>query len=55
MEGIIFDNVVFSPADSSKKPWGDKFYHCEGVSAGAAVNGTFPAPPCFTITPDVVI
>lgn len=55
MEGIVFDNVVFSPADSSKGPWGDKFYHCEGVSAGAAINGTFPAPLCFKTKLDVVI
>ncbi|CAK0835983.1 unnamed protein product [Prorocentrum cordatum] len=55
MQGLLFDNVVFSPADSSKGPWGDKFYYCEGVGAGAAVNGSFPVPPCFDARPDVVI
>ena len=32
---------------SGKSPWGDKFYHCEGVEGAAAVHGTSPVPPCF--------
>jgi len=46
MKGLVFDNVVFDPADPSKKPWGADFYHCEGVQ-GVATGGTSPTPPCF--------
>eukprot|EP00470_Lotharella_oceanica_P017301 CAMPEP_0170191004 /NCGR_PEP_ID=MMETSP0040_2-20121228/50659_1 /TAXON_ID=641309 /ORGANISM="Lotharella oceanica, Strain CCMP622" /LENGTH=86 /DNA_ID=CAMNT_0010438993 /DNA_START=43 /DNA_END=303 /DNA_ORIENTATION=- len=46
MEGVVFDNVTVVPADPKAKPWGAKFYHCEGVR-GLAVHGTSPVPPCF--------
>eukprot|EP00041_Stephanoeca_diplocostata_P026189 m.699775 g.699775 ORF g.699775 m.699775 type:complete len:429 (-) comp22906_c0_seq19:2120-3406(-) len=46
MTGVVFDGVrVISPGN---KPWGDKFYACQGVSNGLAIGGTYPIPPCFT-------
>ena len=45
MKGIVFDSVVVT--NPGKSPWGDKFYHCEGVEGAAAVHGTSPVPPCF--------
>lgn len=50
MEGLVFDNVVVTPADPSKKPWKDKFYHCSGVHNAIAMGGTSPLPPCFNAT-----
>ena len=48
MKVVVFDNVVFEPANPKARPWGDKFYHCEGVDAGLAIGGTSPVPPCFS-------
>jgi len=48
MEGVVFDGVVFDPADEDAKPWGDDFYFCKGVQ-GIAKGGTSPAPPCFEL------
>ena len=31
MAGVLFDNVTVSPADPTKRPWKDEFYHCAGV------------------------
>eukprot|EP00039_Didymoeca_costata_P008775 m.116250 g.116250 ORF g.116250 m.116250 type:complete len:436 (-) comp14227_c0_seq7:2968-4275(-) len=45
MQGVVFDNVVVN--NPGKKPWGDKFYLCEGVSHGVATGNTKPVPPCF--------
>jgi hypothetical protein len=47
MEGVIFDGVVFEPADPKARPWGDHFYYCDGVR-GVATGGTTPMPPCFS-------
>ena len=47
MEGVIFDGVVFEPADPKARPWGDQFYYCDGVR-GVATGGTTPMPPCFS-------
>lgn len=45
MTGVVFDGVrVNSPGE---KPWGNKFYACEGVSNGLAIGDTYPIPPCF--------
>lgn len=45
MENILFENVVFTnPGD---KPWGDEYYHCEGVKSGVATGSTWPVPKCF--------
>ncbi|GMH78956.1 hypothetical protein TrST_g4445 [Triparma strigata] len=46
MEAVVFDNVVFEPADEDTKPWGEDFYYCKGVN-GVAMGGTTPVPPCF--------
>ena len=46
MEGVVFDGVVFEPADPSARPWGNEFYYCAGVH-GVARGGTTPVPPCF--------
>ena len=48
MKGVVFDGVVFDEADEDAKPWGDEFYHCEGVE-GIAKGGTWPVPPCFEV------
>ena len=45
--GVLFDGVVVTPADPSKKPWKSLFYHCDGVRGGVARGGTRPVPPCF--------
>jgi polygalacturonase len=47
MQGVVFDNVVVTPLDEGKKPWGDQFYYCKGVKRGVATGGTKPVPPCF--------
>ena len=47
MKGVVFENVVVMPMDKGKKPWGDQFYYCKGVSHGLAKGGTNPVPPCF--------
>jgi polygalacturonase len=44
MENVVFDNVVVN--NPGKKPWGDKYYHCENVN-GVATGKTWPVPPCF--------
>ena len=49
MQGVVFDNVVVTPADPSAKPWGKAFYKCQGVR-GVATGGTSPVPPCFNTT-----
>ena len=49
MKGVVFDNVVVTPLDKGKKPWGDQFYYCKGVSRGVAIGGTTPVPPCFDV------
>lgn len=44
MKNVVFDSVkVVNPG---QKPWGDKYYHCEGVQ-GVATGDTWPVPPCF--------
>ena len=45
MEGVVFDNVVFNAPGNT--PWGDAYYHCEGVKSGVAKGSTWPVPPCF--------
>ena len=47
MVGVVFDNVSVVPMDAGKKPWGDEYYYCKGVSRGVATGGTHPVPPCF--------
>ena len=49
MRGVIFDNVVVIGGGhiSSKKPWGQKYYYCEGMGDAIVLNGTDPKPPCF--------
>ena len=46
MEGVVFDGVVFEPVNPTARPWGERFYYCEGVN-GVATGGTAPVPPCF--------
>ena len=46
MKNVRFEDVrIISPGS---KPWGDKFYFCEGVANGIATGTTDPVPPCFT-------
>ena len=47
MTGVVFDNVTVLPVDAGKKPWGNEYYYCKGVSRGLATGGTNPVPPCF--------
>jgi len=45
MTNITFEDVrVVGPG---WYPWGDDFYHCEGVASGIATGATWPVPPCF--------
>lgn len=46
MENIVFEDVVVNNPGS--KPWGDKYYYCEGVKTGYCKGTTSPCPPCFT-------
>merc|ERR1712232_1198363 len=46
MRNVLFDNVVVTPQDPTKRPWRAKWYHCDGVH-GLATGGTVPVPPCF--------
>jgi len=45
MTGLVFEDVVVS--NPGMKPWGDKYYYCEGVKSGKALGKTWPVPPCF--------
>eukprot|EP00729_Bicosta_minor_P002821 gene2821-15510_t len=47
MTGVVFENVTVLPVDAGKKPWGNEYYYCKGVSRGLATGGTNPVPPCF--------
>eukprot|EP00946_MAST-07B_sp_MAST-7B-sp1_P001580 g1580.t1 len=46
MRGVVFEGVVFEPANPNARPWGKDFYYCDGVE-GVASHGTTPLPPCF--------
>ena len=48
MQNIVFDNVVVK--QPGLKPWGNKYYDCEGFT-GFAKGTTFPVPPCFQQIP----
>ena len=45
MLNITFDNVVVN--NPGKRPWGDKYYACDGVKYGISTGDTKPVPPCF--------
>ena len=45
MENITFDGVKF--VNPGSKPWGSKYWKCDGVGSGIATGNTWPVPPCF--------
>eukprot|EP00948_MAST-09A_sp_MAST-9A-sp1_P003104 g3104.t1 len=47
IQNVVFNNVVVTPTDKSKKPWKEKFYFCKGIANGRADQSTNPVPPCF--------